>query len=130
MSTQVIVTIPDNIYQQAEYVAQSTNRPVTELLAETIAQAFPPSLHLNPNRPAMQQEVAAFAVLHASLWSHYPNHYVAIYRGGVIDHDANEAALVERIDEQYPETTVLIRQVLPQLPQTLVFRSPRWVSQP
>jgi hypothetical protein len=48
----------------------------------------------------------------------------------VVDHDVNEVALVERIDKQYSEMTLLIRQVLPQLPQTLVFRSPRWLEQP
>lgn len=129
MSTQVTLTIPDTIYQQAEYVAQTTNRPVTEILAETIAKAFPP-LYVNPNRPAMEQEIAAFEAMHASLWSQYPYQYVAIHGGDVIDHDVDEVTLVERIDKQYPETTVLLRQVLPQLPQTLVFRSPRWVKQP
>jgi hypothetical protein len=128
MSTQVTLTIPDNIYQQAEYVAQTTNRPVTEVLTETIAKAFPP-LDINPDRPAMEREVAAFEAMHASLWSQYPQQYVAIRGGKVIDHDADEATLVERIDSQYPETIILIRQVLPQLPRPLVFRSPRWVSQ-
>jgi len=129
MSTQVTLIIPDTIYQQAEYVAQTTNRPVTEVLAETIAKAFP-SLHVNPNRPAMEQEVAAFEAMHPSLWSQYSYQYVAIHRESVIDHDVDEATLVERTEKQYPETTVLIRQVLPQLPQTLVFRSPRWMKQP
>jgi hypothetical protein len=78
----------------------------------------------------MEQEVAAFEAMHASLWSQYAHQYVVIQRGIVIDHDGDEATLVERIDKQYPETTVLIRQVLPQLPQTLVFHSPRWVKQP
>jgi hypothetical protein len=53
MSTQVTLTIPDTVYQQAEYVAQATNRPVTEVLAETIAKAFP-SLYVDPNRPVME----------------------------------------------------------------------------
>ena len=124
MSTQVTLTIPDNIYQQAEYVAQTTNRLVTEVLTETIAKAFPP-LDINPDRPAMDREIAAFEAMHANLWSQYPQQYVALRGGKVIDHDADEVTVVERIDSQYPETIVLIRQVLPQLPRTLVFRSHR-----
>ena len=76
----------------------------------------------------MEREIAAFEAMHASLWSQYPHQYVALHGGKVIDHDADEATLIERIDSQYPEAIVLIRQVLRHLPQTLVFRSPRWVS--
>jgi hypothetical protein len=127
MSTQVTLTIPDNIYRQAEYVAKTTNRPISEILTETITLAFPP-LHVSQNRQAMQREVAAFEAMHASLWKQHPHQYVAIYQGTVIDYDINELALVERIDKRYPETIVLIRQVLPYLPNPLVFRSPRFVS--
>ncbi len=126
MSTQITLTIPDNVYQQAKGMAQSTNRPLTEILTETILSAFPP-LHVNKHRPAMQREVAAFEVMHPSLWKQYPHQYVAIYQGAVIDHDIDQLALLQRVDEGYPEAVVLIRQVLPQLPKTLTFRSPRFV---
>lgn len=126
MSTQVTLTIPDNIYQQAETIAKSTNRPVTEVLTDSILSAFPP-LHVNEHRAAMRREVAAFEAMHPTLWQQYSYHYVAIYQGAVIDHDADELALVERLDEQYPDLVILIRQVLPHLPQTLRFRSPRFV---
>jgi hypothetical protein len=126
MGTQITLTIPHNVYQQAEDVAKSTNRPVTEILTETILSAFPP-LHVNKQRAAMQQEVAAFETKYPGLWKQYPHHYVAIYQGIIIDHDTDELTLVQRIDIDYPESVVLIRQVLPQLPQPLVFRLPRFV---
>jgi hypothetical protein len=75
----------------------------------------------------MRREVAAFEALHATLWQQYPHQYVAIYQGAVLDHDVNELALVERLDEQYPGLVILVRQVLPDLPQTLRFRSPHFV---
>ena len=126
MSTQVTLTIPDNVYRQAEALAKSTNRPVTEVLKDTLLAAFPP-LYTHQDRPAMQREVSAFEAMHPRLWEQYPYQYVAIYQEAVIDHDADELALVERIDEHYPDKIVLIRQVLPQLPKPLVFRSPRLV---
>ena len=128
MSTQITLTIPDDVYQQAEQIAQTSNRPVTEVLAETLVSAFPP-LHVNSNREAMQQEVAAFEAMHPDLWKQYAYQYVAVFQQKVIDYDIDELALVERIDKKYPEAVVLIRQVLPQLPQALVFRSPRLVNQ-
>ena len=124
MSTRITLTLPDNVYRQAEYVAQTTNRPVTEVLAETLALAFPP-LHVSPARPAMQREATAFEAMRGNLWKQYPRQYVAIYQGSLIDHDVDEAALVERIEQHYPEAVVLIRQVLPHPPQPLRFRSPR-----
>ena len=129
MSTQVTLTLPDNIYRQVEYVTRTTNRSLADLLTETIRQAFPP-LHVHENRTKMQQEVAAFEASHVDLWQKYAHQFVAIQQGMVIDHDADELALVERIDARYPDEVVLIRQVLPQLPQPLRFRSPRFVNQP
>ncbi len=127
MSMQVTLTLPDDIYRQVEHMAQTTNQPVTELLAETIRQAFPP-LHVNENRAMMQQEVAAFEANHTTLWQKYAHQFIAMYQTEVIDHDSDELALLERIEAQYPNDVVLIRQVLPHPPKTLHFRSPRFVS--
>ncbi len=128
MSMQVTVTLPDNIYRQAEQVAQTTNQPIADVLAETISRAFPP-LHINENRAKMEQEIAAFETLHADLQQTHLNQFVVVRQGVVIDHDFDELALVERIEAQYPDEIVLIRQVLPQIPSPLRFRSPRFVNQ-
>ena len=37
MSTQVVVTLPDDLYHRAERLAQLTSRRVAEVLADTIA---------------------------------------------------------------------------------------------
>ncbi len=75
----------------------------------------------------MQREVTTFETMHPDLWEQYPHQYVAFHQGTVVDHDLDELALVQRIDARYPESVVLIRQVLPRLPQPFVFRSPRFV---
>jgi hypothetical protein len=45
MSTQVSVTLPDEVYQRAECLAQLTGRNVADVLADTIVLSLPP---LNP----------------------------------------------------------------------------------
>ena len=125
MSTEITLSLPDSIYQHIETIAQATNRPIDELLTEAIRQAFP-TLDINQNRTVIQDEVAAFEAMHAQLWQKYPHQFVAIYQGTVIDHDADEMALIQRIDHKYPEETVLIRRGLPRLSKILSFRSPHF----
>ncbi len=48
MSTQVTVTLPDDVLQRAELWAQHTNRPVADFLAETIELSLRP-LGVPPN---------------------------------------------------------------------------------
>ncbi len=42
MTTQVIVTLPDDIYRRAERLAELTERPIADLLAETIDLSLRP----------------------------------------------------------------------------------------
>jgi hypothetical protein len=63
---QVTLTLPDNIYRQAKLLAQTTNRLVADVLAETICHAFP-TVHVHADRAAMRQEVTTFEASHAKL---------------------------------------------------------------
>lgn len=110
MAIQVTLSIPDLAYHQAEQVAQATQRPVEEVLAETIQQAFPP-FHVSDDRPKMQEEEAAYEALHPTLLTQYRNQYVAIHQGVVVDHAPDEIELVERVQGRYPDQVVLIRKV-------------------
>ena len=112
MTKQVTLTfpVPDRIYQKAERMAQIEERPV-----------------INKDRPIMQREVAAYEAMHPELWQKYGNQYVAIYQGQVVDHDPDIMALVKRKRKQYAGQVVLIREVLPELPKPLMFRSPHFV---
>jgi hypothetical protein len=42
MPTQVTVSLPDDLYWQAEHLAQATGRAVADLLVETIQLSLPP----------------------------------------------------------------------------------------
>ena len=42
MSTQVVITLPDDVYRRAERLAQLTSRGVADILADTITLSLPP----------------------------------------------------------------------------------------
>jgi hypothetical protein len=129
MSTQVTITLPDPVYQQAQKIAQSTQRNVQEVLTEVITQNFQP-FPVHENREAMLQEVEAFKALHPQLIKQYKGQYVAIYQGQVVDHDSDPVELLKRIKKQYPEQTVLRRKVEDDPEPVLRFRSPRLIPYP
>jgi hypothetical protein len=143
MSTQVTLTIPDNIYQQVEEAARTTNRRVSEVITETLERSFlarrtqeertvgineepyPPVEHIT----SMDKEIAAYERIHAQLWEKYAHQFVAIYQGQIIDYDYDEQTLFNRLDLDYPypKHVVLVRKVTPELPKPLYIRSPRFV---
>lgn len=47
----------------------------------------------------------------AQLAQEYPNQYVAVYKGQVVDYDPDEGALTRRVAETYPRDTVMVRYV-------------------
>jgi predicted transcriptional regulator len=51
MSTQVTVTLPDDTYRRAEYLAQLTGRDIADVLAETIRSSLQPLGEQHTERP-------------------------------------------------------------------------------
>lgn len=76
-------------------------------------------------RRLMQREMQAFAKLHAELLRAYPNEFVAIHQGRLLDHDRDQLALFQRVDKRYPNVAVLIKLVQDDLEEVYTFRSPR-----
>lgn len=130
MGVKVMIEVPEQLYDQAAELAQSTQRAVNEVLQEIVIRSFPPMYDGGAEFDAMEQEVDAFAKMHADLWENYPYQFVAIYQGQVIDYDTDEWALLHRINEKYPDDVVMIDQVKPTFEREIVFRSPRFVFEP
>ncbi|MCB0097588.1 MAG: hypothetical protein KDE46_17780 [Caldilineaceae bacterium] len=65
----------------------------------------------DPEQLQLQQEAAAYKTMHPQLRAQFPDQWVAIYQGHLIDHDADEDALIERLDQAYPGGLILVRQV-------------------
>ena len=124
MSTKVTLTIPEHVYEQARRIAQEHHRPLADVLNEALVEAFP-SVHVNPQRDLMEREQAAFQAQHSQLLKKYPDKYIAMFQGEVIDHDDDRVALVTRIDNSHPHHVVLIKFVTDQPEKIINVRSPR-----
>ena len=124
MTNQVSVTIPQTVYERAKQLASLRQQAVSDLFADAL-ELIEIDHKPNPEKQ-MAQEEKAYQAMHQQLIANYTGEYVAIYQGKLIDHDANEIALLQRLDANYPHDVVLMRQVLPQPEPELRIRSPAW----
>ena len=129
MSKQITLTLPDEVYEQIQRTAAADQRPIAEVLTDTIVQATP-IFSVDARRPAMLREKAAFLEMHSQLLGQYEGQYVAIYQGQVIDHDHDVEALVRRVEDNLHDEVVLIKQVTEEPDRVLHLRSPRFVRNP
>jgi hypothetical protein len=67
MSTQITITLPDEVYQRAKRFAQLANRDIASVLADTIQLSIPPtsadSLDLEPISNLSNEQVLALTAL-------------------------------------------------------------------
>jgi hypothetical protein len=67
MSTQITITLPDDIYQRAELFARLANRDIASVLADTIQLSIPPVsldiLDLQPVADLPDEQVLALTEL-------------------------------------------------------------------
>ena len=124
MTKQITLSLPDEVFEQIQQAADADQRPIADVLTETIVQATP-IFSVDPRRPAMMREQAAYKAMHADLLREHEGEFVAVYQAEVIDHDFDELALSTRVRQRWPSAVILIRQVLPQVERKLHFRSPR-----
>lgn len=126
MSRQITLTIPDELYRQAQRVARIRERDVAEILVEAIV--LEAGITEQAQETAVDREEAAFLRLHPHLWQQYPEQYVAIYNGQLIDHDKDQVALFQRVKQKYPKEFVWIAPVHEDPVEEYVMRSPRFVE--
>lgn len=75
---------------------------------------------------AVAREREAYIALHPTLFKQYPDEYVAIYQGQLVDHDKEAYALSLRIHQRFPDAFVWIAPVKAQVLEEWVVRSPRF----
>ncbi|MEZ4769696.1 MAG: hypothetical protein R2844_14855 [Caldilineales bacterium] len=126
MSKQITLTLPDDVYEQIQQAAAADQRPIADVLTDTIVQTTP-IFAVDARRPAMLREQAAFRSMHANLLAAHEGEFVAVYQGEVIDHDVDELALSRRVRQRFPGAVILISQVLPEIERVFHIRSPRLV---
>jgi len=129
MSTQVTLTISDELYRRAGRLARTRGQNMNDLLLELLEQATlaDDALTYEPDE-AVGREVSAYIAMHPLLWENYAGEHVAIYGEELVDHDGDGVALSRRIYARYPSDFVLIRQVEAESERVLHFRSPRFAE--
>jgi predicted transcriptional regulator len=116
-------TLSNEMFVRLRKVANEIGEP-PEILAERAVRDF---LRAEA-RHRMRREVKTFRAQHAELLARYPNQYVAIYQGRVVDQDAGQLVLLAHVEKQYPDTPVLITLVSSEPEESYTMRSPRWES--
>lgn len=129
MSTQILLTVPDELYRQVEKVADAASRNIPDLLLDTITRSFA-SFPVDRNRSEMNENAAAYRSLHAQLVRHYLGQHVAIHDGQLVDHDPDPVALLQRVRAYYPGQVVLRRKVELSVEAELRIRHPRIEAAP
>ena len=135
MTAQVLVTLPDSVYERAQQLAEVRQQEIAEAIAAYLDDTLPecPVAALTTEKiaqkSALQREKSAYIKLHLMLKKQYLGLYVAIYNGNLIDSDSNYGILHERIRSQYPNEVVWMAEVEDEPMQTIVVRSPRLVRQ-
>ena len=114
------LVVSERTVNRLQQVAQ-TNKTSIEKLAEQVIRDY---LRREAEQ-AIDREIEAYRQMHQELLQHYKNEYVAVYQGQMIDHDESKLALYLRIQAEYPEIPVLIRQVRPEVDRIINMRSPR-----
>ena len=129
MSTYVTISIPEPLYRRARELARARQRPLDAVIAEVFEQGLPPESAdvRTPAEMAMAREMAAYEAMHATLMANYAGEHVAIFGGELVDHDADQTALLRRVDVHFPDDVVLLKQVRPWPEPKLRVRSPRLV---
>jgi len=115
------ITLDDRTTLELENLARVRSADPVTLAQEMIRARL-----RDEARRAMEQEVETFRSLHADLMASIPGEYAAICQGKLVDHDEDQLALLQRIEERYPGLPVLSRQVRPEVDTVIEIRSPRF----
>lgn len=135
------IPLPDSLLSKLRRTAQNEGLSLTRLFEKMLdfyleshqaREARKPNNNIvespHASSDPIYAEVAAFQNLHPELLKNYPNQYVAIYQGRLIDHDADKLALFKRIDATHPNQFVLMRPVLIHPEREFHLRSPRHIE--
>jgi hypothetical protein len=108
------------LVRQVEQWGQKTDRPVEKIL-ELAVQTYLDELE----KEAIRSETQAFWTIHDELLKTYPEEYIALVQGKVVDHDKDVSRLEERIRKQFGLLPVLIAAVKPEPRRDLHWRGGR-----
>ena len=128
MGTATTLEITGELYKRVERLAAWRDQTVTDALHEMLTVAENRIALLDENAQ-MDFEEAAYEIQHKELLEQFAGEYVAIHKGKLVDHDADEMDLYRRIDKRYPHNVVLMKKVEKSPEKVFHFRSPRFIRE-
>ncbi len=129
MTHQVMLTIPDTLFQKAQRLAKHQARQIEEVLADAIALEDDSFVDLSEPNAALDREMDAYIAMHPLLKRKMLGRHVAIFDSELVDHDADFGTLVQRIRDNYANKTVWLTTVKSEPIDTIIHRSPRLLPQ-
>ena len=126
MTFHINIPISNKLYKQAQELAQQLDKDVSQVLSEHLEATLTTSVRAQDL--LAERERIAYQKMHSSLLEAYENCYVAIYQGQLVDHDNDKLELIQRLDLNYPDQFVLVRQVLVDPEPELRRVSLRWAD--
>ncbi len=94
------------LMKSVEQWAKETKRPVEKVLEVAVQTYFD-----DMEAEAIRSETEVFWSMHEELLKTYPNQYVALCHGAVVDHDQDILSLEKRIRDRFGLLPVLIAPV-------------------
>ncbi len=115
------ITLKSDLSRQIEHLA-GTQQMEQELFIDKAVRQYIVQLR----QEKIRAETISFEAQSETLMRQYPNQYVAMHQGEVIDHDPDLRTLHLRVFARLGHTPVLLKQVTPTATEELTFRSPRF----
>jgi hypothetical protein len=124
---EITITLDETTYALMSNEAKVKHLKIEEMIAEAAREKYNP-WEMDGNDP-MEAEFEAYVQLHSDLYRLYPNQWVAIYGGQLIDHDLDINALESRLALSHPDAVIYVDKVVSQIVTEIVVRSPRFLSE-
>ena len=145
------ISLPDQVVDRLQAVADREGSVLTDVLAEAVEQYIarvapntdpsvaadvivsvtarqntqPEIPHWLEQRRNIEIEQRIYEKQHQQILTEYRGKYIAMYHGKIVDSDIDGASLSQRIRACYGNATVLITPVLEEPMQTITVRGPR-----
>lgn len=104
------VQLPSDLYEavrkRAAVQQKTAEALVVEWVSEKVSETDEPAA-----MEVFEREIAAFKALKTQLLEQYPEQYVAIYQGQVVQVGDNRLALVKQVYDQFGEVPCYVEKV-------------------
>lgn len=104
------VQLPSDLYEavrkRAAVQQKTAEALVVEWVSEKVSETDEPT-----TMEVFEREIAAFKALKTQLLEQYPEQYVAIYQGQVVQVGDNRLALVKQVYDQFGEVPCYVEKV-------------------